>query len=145
MGRRKGRVMTEQPCAGGIVFDDAGRLLLIRRGRPPALGCWSVPGGRCRAGEAPEAACVREVAEETGLEVEVVRWAGRVRRDAPGPPDGDGGVYVIDDFVCRVLGGTLRAGDDASDARWVDADRFAASPLSPGLAEALGEWGLLPR
>lgn len=136
--------MDEQPCAGGIVFDDTGRVLLIRRGRPPALGRWSVPGGRCRPGETPSAACVREVAEETGLDVGIVRWAGRVRRDAPGPPHGAGGVYVIDDYVCRVLGGVLRAGDDATDARWVDAQAFATLPLSPGLAEALRAWALLP-
>lgn len=130
----------EQACAGGIVHDADGRLLLIRRGRPPAQGSWSVPGGRCRPDELPEDACVRELAEETGLDVEVVRWAGRVRRDAPG-----GGIYVIDDFVCRVVGGSLRAGDDAADARWVDAAAFAGLERSPGLAAALAEWGLLPR
>src|SRR4051794_20205753 len=86
-----------QPCAGGIVFDDRGRLLLVQRGRPPAIGSWTVPGGRCLPGEEPAAACVREVAEETGLAVQVLSFAGRVERDAP-----DGGVYVIDDFTCTV-------------------------------------------
>jgi ADP-ribose pyrophosphatase YjhB (NUDIX family) len=130
------------PCAGGILLDGpagARRLLLIRRGRPPAMGRWSVPGGRCLPGEPPAECCVREVREETGLEVTVVASAGRVERDAP-----DGSVYVIDDFVCRVTGGVLRPGDDASAARWVSRRGLAELSLSPGLAEALAAWALLP-
>ena len=126
------------PCAGGVVFDAAGRLLLVRRARPPAAGAWSVPGGRCEPGEPPEAACVREIAEETGLTVRVTGWAGRVERAAPG-----GGTYVIDDYACALVGGALRAGDDAADARWFDPGQLAALPLVPGLLDALREWGLL--
>jgi ADP-ribose pyrophosphatase YjhB (NUDIX family) len=79
------------------------------------------------------------VAEETGLAVTVVRFAGRVERDAP-----DGVVYVIDDFVCQVKGGRLQVGDDAADARWVTYDDFVALELAPGLHGALSDWGLLP-
>jgi ADP-ribose pyrophosphatase YjhB (NUDIX family) len=82
---------------------------------------------------------VREVREETGLEVTVVAPAGRVERDAP-----DGSVYVIDDFVCQVTGGVLRAGDDASAAAWVSGRELAELSLSPGLAETLAAWALLP-
>ena len=133
-------VVGRQPCAGGIVFDGAGRLLLIRRGKPPAKGSWSVPGGRCRAGEDPADACVREVAEETGLDVVVQRYAGRVERDAPG-----GGIYVIDDYVCAVAGGMLQAADDADDAGWFDRADLAGLALVPGLVEALTAWDALPR
>jgi 8-oxo-dGTP diphosphatase len=128
-----------EPCAGAIVFDAAGRLLVIRRGRPPWPGLWSIPGGRCRPGEAAAEACVREVAEETGLVAQVVRLAGHVDRDGP-----DGRVYVIDDFVCEVTGGRLRAGDDAAEARWVDRAELAALPLVPGLLAALTQWQVLP-
>ena len=132
------------PCVGGIVFDGAGRLLLIQRGTPPARGRWSVPGGRVEPGETHEQACAREVEEETGLVVEVGRLAGRVHRDGPG-----GVVYAIDDFVCRPLAGTLHAATDADDARWVDAATYAAldaaHELAPLLTEALGGWGVLPR
>jgi ADP-ribose pyrophosphatase YjhB (NUDIX family) len=128
----------EQPCAGGIVLDGAGRLLLVRRARPPSAGARSVPGGRCRPGEPPAAACVREVAEETGLAVTVLRWAGRVERPAP-----DGGVYVIDDFVCALAGGSLQAGDDAAEAAWFDLDELAGIDLVPGLLEALREWSVV--
>lgn len=128
-----------QPCAGGIVHDAARRVLLIRRGRPPSAGSWSIPGGRCLPGETPAAACVRELEEETGLEVEVTRFAGRVERPAP-----DGGVFVIDDFVCRVVGGELRPGDDATDARWVARAELAHLPLVAELVESLAAWGVLP-
>jgi ADP-ribose pyrophosphatase YjhB (NUDIX family) len=126
-------------CAGGIVLDTAARILVIRRGTPPSAGSWSIPGGRCRAGESAEVACVREVAEETGLQVEVIRWAGRVERAAP-----DGGIYVIDDFACRATGGTLIAGDDAADARWVSRAELLRLDLVPGLVATLTEWQLLP-
>jgi ADP-ribose pyrophosphatase YjhB (NUDIX family) len=133
--------MTErQPCAGGIVLDLEGRLLLVQRGREPAAGRWSIPGGRCLAGELPEHACVREVREETGIDTVVLRLAGRVERTAP-----DGGVYVIDDYVCAPVGGVLLAGDDAQDARWVDLAEFDALPLVPGLRAALDAWHVLPR
>lgn len=132
-----------QLCAGGIVFDAARRILLIERGQPPAQGTWSVPGGRCRSGEPAAAACVRELGEETGLVVEVVRFVGRVERDAP-----HGGVYLIDDFECRlrddVLTSRLRAGDDAADARWVTRGELATLVLAPGLLDALATWKMLP-
>jgi 8-oxo-dGTP diphosphatase len=132
-------VSKHEACAGAIVFDAAGRLLLIQRGRPPSQGSWSVPGGRCLPGEAPQDACVREVAEETGLIVSVRRFAGRVERDGP-----DGRVYDIDDYVCAVVGGALQAGDDADEARWVRPDELAALSLAPGLLDALTEWNLMP-
>jgi ADP-ribose pyrophosphatase YjhB (NUDIX family) len=128
-----------QPCAGGIVLDDERRLAVVRRANPPSAGSWSVPGGRCLPGEPPEQACVREVAEETGLSVEVVRHAGHVSRDAP-----DGSTYRIDDYVCRVVGGELTAGDDASDVRWVTRAQLTELELAPGLYEALDGWGVLP-
>ena len=103
------------------------------------MGRWSVPGGRCLPGESAAECCVREVREETGLAVTVVAPAGRVERAAP-----DGSVYVIDDFVCQVAGGTLGAGDDASAAAWVTRSELAGLPLAPGLAEALAAWGVLP-
>lgn len=126
-------------AAGGIVFDERGRLLLVLRSGSPAASTWSVPGGKCEPGEPPALACVREVGEETGLAVEVIRWAGRVRRPAPG-----GGEFLIDDYVCAVVGGTLRAGDDAAEAGWFDLASMAAMPLATGLVQALADWRLLP-
>jgi 8-oxo-dGTP diphosphatase len=84
-------------------------------------------------------ACVREVAEETGLAVRVTRHAGRVRRDGP-----RGVVYDIEDFVCMVLGGELRAGDDAAQVRWVTRAELIETDLVPGLVTALTDWDCLP-
>ena len=89
-------------CAGGIIFDrGTGGCCLILRGKAPSAGTWSIPGGRCEPGETAEQACVREVAEETGLQVQLIRWVGRVQRDGPG-----GVVFDIDDFICAVMSGT---------------------------------------
>jgi ADP-ribose pyrophosphatase YjhB (NUDIX family) len=137
--RKEDPVPDRQLCAGGIVHDAAARLLLIRRGQAPSSGKWSIPGGRCLPGESAAAACVREVAEETNVQVDVVRFAGRVERPAP-----DGGTHVIDDFLCRWVAGEALAGDDARDARWFTRAELATLDLAPGVYAALEEWGLLP-
>ncbi len=131
--------MTDIPCVGAVVFDDAGRLLLIKRGQAPALGLWSIPGGRIEAGESAEDAVVREVLEETGVAVTVLREVGTVHRDLPG-----GDRYVIRDFLARPDDLTgLRAGDDAADVALVPPSELGERALSPGLIEALTGWGLL--
>lgn len=128
-------------AAGGIVFDTRRRLLLVRRGRLPAVGRWSIPGGKCLPGEAPAETCIRELAEETGLIVAVEQLAGRVYRAGINPADR----FVIDDFRCRVLGGRLSAGDDAADAGWFSRAELAELPLIDGLLATLAGWRLLPR
>jgi 8-oxo-dGTP diphosphatase len=127
------------PCAGAIVHDETGRLLLVRRGREPGRGLWSVPGGRCETGEDAATAAVREAYEETGLIVRATGLVGRVHRPGPG-----GVTYVIDDVACTVEGGRLRAGDDADEVRWVTAAQLAVLPVTDGLVEALTGWGVLP-
>jgi ADP-ribose pyrophosphatase YjhB (NUDIX family) len=126
-------------CAGAIVHDAAGRLLLVRRGREPGRGLWSLPGGRCEAGEDAAATAVRETFEETGLVVTAGAVVGRMERPGPG-----GVTYVIEDVACAAVGGVLRAGDDADDAAWVGAAALAALPVTDGLLEALSGWGVLP-
>ncbi|HET9255083.1 MAG TPA: NUDIX hydrolase [Pseudonocardiaceae bacterium] len=127
-------------CVGAVVFDEDGRLLLIRRAQEPGRGRWSVPGGRVEPGETDHQALIREVAEETGLTVEIIRLLGRVHRNAPGDA-----VFDIDDYLCRPAGGALAAGDDAEQARWCDASALASLPLVPGLLDALTHWQALPR
>ena len=130
------------PCVGGIVRH-ADRLLLVRRGQEPARGTWSVPGGRVEPGETDQQATAREVHEETGLRVVVGRLVGTVERDAPA-----GGVYVINDYDCRLVRGVdpdaVRAGDDADEAAWFAGSQLRELDCSPGLVEALTAWGVLP-
>lgn len=123
------------PCVGGLAYDDSGRLLLIQRGNEPGRGLWAPPGGRVEPGEDDAAALVREMEEETGLLVQPGDLVGRVRR----------GCVEIADYRCRVVGGTLRAGDDAIDARWCDAATMLELPLVPLLVETLREWDAMPR
>jgi len=127
------------PCAGAVVVDEQSRLLLVRRRNFPNAGRWSIPGGRCEKDEPPARACVRETLEETGLRVRVLRYLGTVELPAPG-----GRTYTVDDFVCSLEGGSLRAGDDAADARWVTEAEFTELPLASGLAAALADWQVWP-
>ncbi|HWG00878.1 MAG TPA: NUDIX domain-containing protein [Trebonia sp.] len=127
------------PCVGAVIKDGHGRLLLIRRGHEPGKGLWSVPGGKIESGEPDGAALVREVREETGLDVRPGRLIGRVRRPAGGP-DAE---FEIRDYTADVLGGTLTPGDDAADAVWADAKRIRKMPLVEGLLDALRSWDVL--
>ncbi|HVU61770.1 MAG TPA: NUDIX domain-containing protein [Mycobacteriales bacterium] len=120
-------------CAGAVVRDAGGRLLLVRRGTPPAQGSWTLPGGRVEPGENPAAAAAREVREETGLDVDVGRLLATL------PVLG----YLVHDFTATVVGGTLQAGDDAADVGWFGVDELARIELSPGLLQALGDMGAL--
>jgi 8-oxo-dGTP diphosphatase len=126
------------PCVGAVIKDEQGRLLLIKRGHEPGAGLWSLPGGRIEPGETDASALVREMREETGLEVQAGPLLGRVRRPAPGST-----VLDIKDYAATVTGGTLRAGDDAAEARWVAVSDLRSLPITDGLVEALTDWGVL--
>jgi ADP-ribose pyrophosphatase YjhB (NUDIX family) len=125
-------------CVGAIVHDAEGRLLIIRRGRPPGEGLWSLPGGRVEKDESDAQAVVRELSEETGLRVEPGRLIGSVER--PGP---DGVTYDIHDYAATVTGGELCAGDDAAEARWITPAVLRRLPTTDGLLEALTTWRVL--
>src|SRR3984885_1497754 len=125
-------------CVGAVVTDGHGRLLLIKRGHEPGAGLWSLPGGRIEAGETDAEALVREMLEETGLQVEPGRLLGSVKR-----PGLDGDVIDIRDYAATVVSGTLRAGDDAADARWVSVADLSSLAVTEGLIEALTAWRVL--
>jgi 8-oxo-dGTP diphosphatase len=122
---------------GGIAID-RDRLLMIQRGRGVAKGQWSIPGGRVEYGEALEAAVVREVFEETGIEVVCGKFLGWVERI------GEGFHYVIMDFAVEVFSpGRPIAGDDAAQAKWVHLGDVTELDVVEGLVPFLAEHGYL--
>ena len=133
-----------QVAVGAVAVRD-GRLLMVRRGRPPGVGLWSVSGGRVEPGETLPEAVVREVAEETGLAVTVGAALGHVERrgDHPEPYH-----FVILDFAVEIVGDpTPRAGDDADDVAWVPFAELVGSThrraVVAGLVEFLVGVGVL--
>ena len=126
------------PCVGAVITDSRGRLLLIKRGHEPGAGLWSLPGGRIEPGETDAEALVREMREETGLEVEPGPLLGAVQRPGTG-----GDVIDIRDYAATVTGGVLEPGDDAADARWVSETDLDTLAITEGLVEALTSWGVL--
>lgn len=116
---------------GAVVLDRAKRVLLIRRGRPPGFGSWTLPGGRVEPGEDPEAAIVRELREETGLKARIVRPLGVV------PLTREGFSYRIHEYLAAACDedAPLRAGDDAADARWVDRVEFPLLGISDEIVD----------
>jgi 8-oxo-dGTP diphosphatase len=125
-------------AVGAFVFDDAGRVLLVQRGRPPGAGLWTVPGGKVELGESLAAAVEREVREETGLVVRCGALVEVVERIIdPGDAGGARWHYVILDYLATLEGGTLAAADDVRDARFVDDAELAGLPLTDGLLPVL--------
>jgi 8-oxo-dGTP diphosphatase len=117
-------------CVAGVVM--AGdQVLLVKRGRAPAKGIWSIPGGAVEVGESLEEALKRELEEETGLQVEVGPLVEVVERILP---DDKGLVeyhYVILDYLCFADLKEPRAGSDAAEARWVPFEELSTAGLTP--------------
>lgn len=129
------RMYPTRPLVGvGAVVWDGGRLLLERRGQPPAQGSWSLPGGLIDLGETAVAAVQREVREECGIEVDVGPVLGLFE---PIHRDPDGRIryhYVVVDFLAYYRSGEIQIGDDAADLRWVRPDELGDYQLHPATA-----------
>ena len=137
--------MTELPeLAVGAIAVDHDRLLMVRRGRGPAQGTWSVPGGRVYKGETLAEAVTRELREETGLEGvcgPFIGWAELLGDE----PTGSGLHVVILDFEVTIVDDAEPTpGDDAAEVAWVDLHDVGERTLAPGLAEFLHDHGILP-
>jgi len=124
------RAYPERPVVGvGVVVWQGDRVLLVRRGRPPREGQWSLPGGGQRLGETLAEAARREVREETGLEVAlgpVVATIDSIEQDEAGRVRYH---YTLVDFTAEAGEGTPVPGDDAADVRWFDLDALDALGL----------------
>ena len=108
-----------RPIVGvGTVVMDSDMVLMIKRGKPPRQGSWSLPGGAQELGETIREAARREVREETGLQIEIfglVDVVDSVRSDADDKIEYH---YTLIDLAGYSVGGTLMAGGDAQDCRW---------------------------
>jgi len=129
---RKAMTTRVVKAVSALVIDSSDRVLLIKRGHEPAKGLWSVPGGSVEHGESLEEALVREMLEEVALEVEVGKPVWNVSVALSEDAD-----YDIHCFRVRVLSGSLCAGDDAEEARYVSFAEFERLDTTPRLAELL--------
>jgi 8-oxo-dGTP diphosphatase len=121
---------------GALIFR-RGSILLVERGREPLKGWWSLPGGLVETGELLATAVRREVFEETGLVVKPVRLSElfeRIMRDASGQPEYH---YVLADYLCTVVSGELRPGDDVSRVAWVKRGALGGYQLTEGTRDVI--------
>lgn len=131
--------MTQEPspparaqlAVSGAIFRD-GRLLLVRRAHMPALGVYTLPGGRVEFGESLHQALHREIAEETALQVEIIGLAGW-REVLPGPRGG--GHYVILSFAACWLAGEPRLNEELDDVLWRDPSNLGDLTTTDGLGD----------
>ncbi|MBV9157151.1 MAG: NUDIX hydrolase [Acidobacteriaceae bacterium] len=134
-----------RPVLGvGALILDEGRVLLVERGKQPLAGYWSLPGGVVETGERLEDALVREVFEETGLEVSTDSIATvfeRIMPDASGTCEYH---YVLIDFYCTIRGGELRAGDDSKSVQWFEIDGLSSLSMTEGTRDVINSCCVSP-
>ncbi len=132
------REYPDHPRVGvGAVVLHEGSVLLVKRGRPPGLGKWSLPGGLVELGENTAQAARREVAEECGIAVRLAGVAGVVERIVR---DQSGRVryhYVLIDYLAYPESDAVCAGTDAAEVRWVPAEHVHALNATEGLSDMI--------
>jgi 8-oxo-dGTP diphosphatase len=119
---------------GGIVFNNRKQVLMIQRNQPPAMGFWSIPGGKLEPGESLAGACQREIKEETGLETNAKHIVAVVERRI------EGFHYVIIDYLALLMNEENSfpiAQSDVAEARWISLEHLADYKLVTGLAEII--------
>jgi 8-oxo-dGTP diphosphatase len=123
----------KHPLVGvGAILLNRDRILMAQRGKEPLKGWWSLPGGALETGESLADGVRREVREETGLEIRplgVLEIFERIMRDSNGETEYH---YVLIDYVCRIVGGTLCAGDDVCRVEWVRRSELIKFQITEG-------------
>lgn len=127
------REYPDRPIAGvGAVVFKGSEVLLTRRRNPPGEGLWGLPGGVVELGETVREAIVREVKEECGIEVEPIKLLevyDSIVRDEEGRVKFH---YILSEFLCKVVGGSLKPSSDALEARWVPLNELEELPIGRG-------------
>jgi ADP-ribose pyrophosphatase YjhB (NUDIX family) len=132
------RQYPQQPLVGvGAIIIADGRVALIKRGKAPLLGEWSIPGGMLELGETLRQGAEREAFEETGLIVRATELLGVFERIVPDAEQRTSYHYVLIDFLCEIVSGQMLAGGDASDARWFTPEEVSALPLPEDTASVI--------
>ena len=135
-----GREYPDRPWIGiGVMAFRGDEVLLVRRGKPPRMGEWSIPGGAQHVGETAEACARRELLEEAGIEVGRLHLAvvvDALNQDAEGRTRFH---YTIIDFAGEWVSGEPIAGDDVSEARWFSPAELAEIPLWDEAVRAISE------
>jgi ADP-ribose pyrophosphatase YjhB (NUDIX family) len=128
----------QRPIIGvGALILKRDRILVAQRGKEPLKGWWSLPGGALETGETLADGVRREVREETGLDIRplgVLEIFERIMRDASGAPEYH---YVLIDYMCRVMGGTLAPGDDVCAVEWVRRRDLPKLQITEGTLEVI--------
>ncbi|MGC8492764.1 MAG: NUDIX hydrolase [Syntrophobacteraceae bacterium] len=128
----------DRPFAGvGAIVFRGTEVLLVKRGRPPAVGKWSIPGGLVELGESLEAAVCREVLEESGLEVRAIDLVAALDRVIPDPEGRIEYHYILLDFLCEMVGGQILAGSDAEECRFVPLEELGLYEMTRGTEQVI--------
>lgn len=132
------REYPDRPIVGvGAVIVNQGRVLLVKRGSPPMVGQWTIPGGVVELGETLRFAAEREAREETGLTVKAGEVIEVIDRILPGKDGRTQYHYVLVDFLCSVVEGEPRAGSDAADVAWAGKDELEKFKLEKMALEVI--------
>lgn len=124
-------VYLDPKVAAVVLVSDGDRMVMIKRGVEPQMGRWAFPSGYVDRGEVVEHAAVREVKEETGLDVELDGLVGIYSLE--------GNPVILAVFAAHAVGGTLQAGHDAEEASWFAADGLPNLPF-PHDQQILSDW-----
>jgi len=131
--------------AASVAIFRAGRVLLAARGKEPLRGIYTLPGGRVEAGETLAEAALREVAEETGLQPQLVGFVDHVEIIGRDEAGGVRHHYVIAAFAARWQGGEPQTTAEALDFRWADPVTLDGLPVTDGLHAIVAKAAILAK
>ncbi len=126
-------------AVSALILNEEKKFLAVKRNKAPGKGQWSLPGGAVKLGETIRDAVAREVREETGLHVKIIKIQGVFDRIFKTPENAVKYHYVIINFLCRVDSGTPRAASDAGEVTWISFRDISKFQWTEGIPAYLKE------